>query len=206
MKSTKSEVELNLPRLFRLTTGFKPLVDSLIASGHKNLRNLNYIYPGDVPEYMEEFLPRLKALPVLSTLHIDTREVEDKSLGSLQLELPQVVNFLVINCQMLDEKLIITKDAVSLETLSLYDGKKKEIIIDAPHVKHIAIKWFEHVKNLTITAMTAYTLHLRSTDFFIKNCPGVGKMMIEFNPPQDEYVQEAVMKEPGFYGMLQYVQ
>ena len=66
---------------------------------------------------------------------------------------------------MLDEKLIITNKAVSLESLDLVDGEKKEIFIEAPKIKDINLRFLKRCKGIHILPRNRYTLHLRSTDF-----------------------------------------
>lgn len=93
MLGMESEVPLDMPNLFKLETSNANLLNTLITTGHKSLRDLRYVYPKEVPEYMEEFLPRLeKAFPFLAKLSIDLRGNETKSVGSLDFSIPQVYN------------------------------------------------------------------------------------------------------------------
>lgn len=166
MLGMENEVPLDMPNLFKLETSNANLVNTLITTGHKYLRDLRYIYPKEVPEYLEEFLPKLEgAFPFLAKLSIDLRGNETKSVGQLEFKLPQVINLQIMCCKMLDEKLVITNKATNLETLDLVDGEKKEVFIEAPNIKHIALRFLKRCKGIHILPKTRYTLHLRSTDF-----------------------------------------
>ena len=104
---------------------------------------------------------------------------------------------------MLDEKIIISNKAVNLETLDLVDGEKKEVFIEAPHIKHIALRFLKRCKGFHILPRTRYTLHLRSSDFEIQDCPGMSRLFVQFQAPTTDVAEYA---KQNFYEDLEYIQ
>ena len=202
MENVDYEEPLEFPRLFELRTTSERLVNSMIEGGQSYLRVLDFIYPKkDDPEYFEDLLPRLAKIKELSKLSLDYRHYEEKSTGSIEVGLPNLVYLAIFNCKMMDDRIIITKEAKNLETIILMDGSKKEIIIDAPNIKHVAIKFFNSLKSVKISAMNAYTLHYRSCAMMIRDTPGVGKLFCEYQRNDDEFE----MKQENYYPFLTYI-
>lgn len=106
-------------------------------------------------------------------------------------------------CKMLDEKIMISNKAVNLETLDLVDGEKKEVFIEAPHIKHIALRFLKRCKGFHILPRTRYTLHLRSSDFEIQDCPGMSRLFVQFQAPTTDVAEYA---KQNFYEDLEYIQ
>ncbi len=142
--------------------------------------------------------------PGLSSVCIDGFLVKEKSLGRITLDHPQISRFTVRNADKADEKIMITSNCIRLKQLELLHTDRKKLVIEAPNIERVAIDGMtgSETGDLTISAMSGYTLHINRSAVHLEDCPGVGKLIIENNWGQECEQLTARRDKANYYPLL----
>ena len=65
-----------------------------------------------------------------------------------------------------------------LKDFNLLATLEKKVVIEAPQIARIKVEGLKKYRDLIITPMTGYLLHLCNSSVHLEHCPGMGKLII----------------------------